>query len=90
MKVYELLSDESIWTKRVEARTISDNPTTYDSIKACKWCLLGALYKCYDARDVIKIEKLLTDYIFYPITTWNDLPSTTYKDVIKLCKELDI
>jgi len=47
MKVSELLSDRSKWTQEVCARDKHGDPIDFHDPLACKWCLLGAVYRCY-------------------------------------------
>ena len=95
MKVKELLSDESKWTQGVSARTESGIPTSYHGQETAKWCLLGALAKCYgvntDDWDSIRARiriRLSPDGLF-PVD-WNDAPNRTFSEVKALVEELDI
>jgi hypothetical protein len=47
MKVRELLSDESKWCKGPLAVDKEGRQTTPKSPTACKWCLWGAILRCY-------------------------------------------
>lgn len=95
MKIYELLDSPDKWCKGNLAVNKSNEPVMEDEKSACKWCLIGALYKCYSdsTQIVLDTEYLLSKKLrvdINEIEVWNDDPNTTYEDVIKLCKELDI
>ena len=47
MKIRELLSDESKWTKGADARDCDGTPAHPYSEKAVCWSLVGAIQKCY-------------------------------------------
>ena len=88
MKVSELLSDESKWTTRYLSRNKNDNPVYYDDNDACKWCLLGAMLKCYEHNGYEKVFCLTQRTIGGLIGTFND--ASSYEQVMKLVRELDI
>ena len=90
MKVKELLTDETKWTKRVFARTAGGfrvSPTNKD---ATCWCLLGAIERCYPGSQYCAIRDKVIGFLQYPISLWNDSPNRTFKDVKNLVTELDI
>lgn len=45
--VYDLLSNKENWTQGVYAETVNGTPCDAFSSEACRWCLLGAMIKCY-------------------------------------------
>lgn len=97
MKIRELLSDESKWTKGSYARHINGNSIGPRQDNACSWCLLGSIYKCYGFRSeffrskFFKVfENLRIKLKGNDITAWNDAPERTFEDVKKLVEELDI
>jgi len=51
MKVKELLN-ENTWTKGWYARDAQGNDVNYSSDNAVKWCLVGAIGKCYQDWEV--------------------------------------
>ena len=89
MKAYELLSDESKWCQGDFARDVHGEAVNSHSPEAVRWCLTGALSRCYmgysdqRARIVAVIGGGHT-------TTWNDNPLRTYAEVVGLLKRLDI
>jgi hypothetical protein len=54
MKVSQLLSSPARWTRGAAARTSSGDGTSPHDPKACRWCLIGAVQKCYP-RDAGRI-----------------------------------
>lgn len=47
MKVKELLSEETKWTKNHYAKNEEGEPVSSLFSEACCWCLKGAVTKCY-------------------------------------------
>lgn len=47
MKVHELLNDKSKWIKNDLAVNNKNQSVDYNSVDACKWCVMGAILKCY-------------------------------------------
>ena len=95
MKVRELLTDESKWTKGWNARTTDYSPVTYDHHDASCWCLLGAIYKChcYPPPILSLIRKELEinpQWSNTDITSWNDSEDRTFEEVKELVEKLDI
>lgn len=91
MKVKELFSDESKWTKGAYSRDSRGETTdVLDYEHAVCWCLRGAIDLCYcgDKRDEVRSK--VRNYIRNEIEPWNDSFTTTFADVRKLVEELDI
>lgn len=90
MKVAELLSDKSKWTTNYLARDKYNSPTHFNDDAACKWCLLGAITKCY-SRDLNGYNRAylkIRDATNYNIAGFND--SSTYEEVMTVVREADI
>lgn len=91
MKVKDLLTDESKWTKGAYARTAEGRMVFYRDIAATRFCLLGAIFRCYGAigagEITERVEKKLSDCSTHG---WNDDPRTTFADVRRLVEKLDI
>lgn len=102
MKVHELLSDESKWTKGVYARGADGRPLATSDPDATCFCLLGGLRICYPNLDE---RRAMTDRVKleierkYPqvhehesfttsVSKFND--AHDYQTVYGLVKELDI
>ena len=96
MKVYELLSDESKWTKGARARNRYGGELDFGEKGAKCWCLSGAICTCYPSLSKRKIilnkvyEVLYSSGKIMSITMFNDDPNTTFENVRSLCLQLDI
>lgn len=88
-RVYELLDSPDKWIKGCMARDSKGNSVNSTDINATCWCLLGAIRKVYGASYAKRIY-LLWNYLGCDIGEFNDDPTTTYEDIIKLVKELDV
>ncbi|MFI5404981.1 MAG: hypothetical protein ACHQ1D_00560 [Nitrososphaerales archaeon] len=89
MKIKELLKNRWKWTKGAFARTWYGTKTEYYSSNASRFCLLGALLKCYNfdfEEPGTKIELKIGG----TISEWNDNPDRTFAEVKQLVEELDI
>jgi hypothetical protein len=94
MKVKELLTSARRWTKGDLARNSRGiGIIPYDS-KAIRWCLLGAIDKCYPGvKERRRIYLKIRIQLGSPncnISGWNDSPRTKFKDVKALVEKLDI
>ena len=100
MKVKELLSDESKWTKGVLAKTSSGSDCSPTDPKATCFCILGAIDHCYAnnpiAADlaITKVKKAIAIVgynILVPMTisTFND-HHATFEDIKKVLEIADI
>jgi hypothetical protein len=88
VKVQELLSSEDKWTQGSYAKDKDNFIVTINSLEAVKWCLKGAIHKCYpdhiEAGEIYyKISKKVRS-----INQYND--THTYEEVMELVRELDI
>lgn len=93
---------EKGWCQGELAKTEDGEGCPYFYSKACSHCTLGALYLVYfqtsdsdfDTSDLDLVTAKLLNHIeplgFDSIVKWNDHPSQTQEDVIKVLKELDI
>ncbi len=93
MLLSELLTDESKWTKGVNARDSSGNPISCLSDKATCFCLVGATFKCNGDESPDKVYKVMdkiSDEIKFSISEWNDAPERTFQEVKDLVVKLGI
>lgn len=88
MKVQELLTDPSKWTKEAYARDINGKPVGTKSTEVSCFCLSGAIDRCY--QDSANIRLKIHSYLHESIPVWNDAPERTFEDIQQLIKELDI
>ena len=91
MKIRELLSDETKWTKGAFARTKDDVEIHSVSSYAVRWCLLGAMNKCYRDRAPLVMKSVeATCGGSMNLVEWNDAPERTFAEVKALVDKLDI
>lgn len=88
MKVKELLADRFRWTHKCMARDKWGHSVAVDSPRAVKFCLMGAVDKCYPEWEENRAvrKKIYTRVTI--MTTFNDLEG--YKAVKSLVDTLDI
>lgn len=86
-KVVKLLSDKTKWIQYNAAKDKNGQVIFSEDEAAAKWCLLGAIWKCYGSTDN-NIEDKVRRHIGCPISEFND--SSQYKDVMKVAKELNL
>lgn len=91
MKIRELLTDKNKWIKHNDAVDIKGRVVASKSSEAIRWCLFGAIQKCYPNKKGIKIMNMLYSEIKCDsIKLWNDKPSTTFRKVKTLVEKLDV
>lgn len=91
MKVRDLLTDESKWTKSLYARDRDGFATDCDSLTATCWCLDGAMQRCYGlTQDYNLAFVCVARRIKSGVVAWNDAPERTFGEVRALVEELDI
>ena len=90
MKIRELLSDPSKWTQGCFARDVYGGVASRLEDE-CRWCLVGALGRCYDDSEFDRVYDLIKAAVpERQIVHWNDDPKRTFEDVRKLVEELNI
>ena len=93
MKIKELFTDSSKWTKGSLARDKNGDLTSYYSSDAVCFCLHGAIYKCYEDfgdKSSIITNKIRKEIKRYSISGWNDAEERTFEEVKNLVEKLDI
>lgn len=93
MKMHELLSDASKWTKGASARNKHGVPVSSSAKDATCWCLIGAATKCYELKSAALDALQLIDTLLPKNewgATWNDAPERTFEDVIRVLKLADV
>lgn len=96
MKVRKFLSELN-WTKRAEAVDDNGRPCEARSNKAIKFCLSGALSRCYRHNPKRLIESvqsintfIRTFYNYDSIISWNDDEKREWADIEEIISILDI
>lgn len=91
MKVRDLLTDESKWTKGVFASTANGRRAAFCESDAVRFCLLGAITRCYPYTERhVAIDRVASQLSGRGIAEWNDDKNTTFADVRSLVEKLDI
>lgn len=106
MKVIELYSDESKWAKNSYAYSEDGRKVASFNENACKWCLAGAITKCYSSdayaiRVVVRKairklfgdkwdEKNLCEEFRTNEVMFNDDPETTFEQVMAVLMEAGV
>ncbi len=94
MKVKELLADPARWTRGMFARRADNEPVASQSDEACKWCLLGAIRRCYvEGEEYARAHtQLKTAVIKFSgqsrIGVFND--TTTHENLMKVLEDADV
>ena len=92
MKAWELLSDESKWTKEVAARDVNGQPTFSGGDEAVCWCALGAIIHCYACGMRNEYAKALSvaesKFGVKSLSHVNDIMG--YDAVLAVLKEADV
>lgn len=104
MKIWQLFSSKKKWTQKTYARFSNGHQCLLGSAGASRWCLMGALHKCYStvrgfesARTKIN-DELLERFKEKPIkvksisdiVAWNDTPGRKFSEVKALVKKLNV
>ncbi len=98
MKVRDLLTDKSKWTKGRSACDRNGETTCYDAPNAASWCLAGAIARCYgmgETWDLLatRIYDTLSARGQLPIGgmgEWNDASERTFVEIRAMVEQLDI
>jgi hypothetical protein len=95
MKVKELLTDETKWTKDTMSRDAAGVPTGIETDQA-SFCLIGAVNKCYPSTIAAMVvaaklrKEIQIKHGNMSITQFNDASRTTFRDIKELIDYLDI
>ena len=96
MKVIELLSDESKWTRNAFARNIHGDVVVPEDSDACCWSIFGAILKCYgyytenNKSQLIISNSVRKEVKHINLQSWNDNKSTTFSHIRDVIVKLDI
>lgn len=100
MKIKELFNDDSKWCKDALATNIDNDIVDPNSPTATRWCLAGAIFKCYPPERRNEIEQRIRIRIGMsfnlrsgdkvPISLWNDDKDRTFEQIKDLIESLDI
>jgi hypothetical protein len=92
MKVKDLLSDASAWTRGTMARDKSGKPCDPRDDRAVQFCLVGAIRRVYRGwgermRAYDDVSRVIGNTI---IEYWNDAPDRTFLDVLRVLEKADV
>jgi len=87
MKAHELLRDASKWAKRATALDADGYRCSATDPKAARWCIAGAVLRCYAADEQDTVWKKLEAEVVN-IPRFNDFHS--HQEVIDLLRKLDV
>ena len=91
MKIKDLLTDKTKWTRRNYAVKEAGHPVHFSDPEAVAFCMYGAIDKCYrTSHDNQRVVDLVRDSLPSEIAQWNDDPKTTFEDVKAIVERLDI
>lgn len=96
ISVKELLSSRDKWTQgalAVKRNVIYDSSICKvicdpNDPEACKWCLKGALIRCYGENTAYNIGMIISRHLGCDLATFND--SSTYDSVMNLVDEFKL
>ena len=96
MKISDILTDESKWTRGVFARNENDDPVDSLSKEAVKFCLIGAANRaCYesnssDVRSIDRLHQIVVKRGYTSVSMFNDASDVTFSDILEVIKEADV
>lgn len=92
MKIQELFSGPEKWTKGAYARNVNGDMLSSRDKGAVRWCLIGAIMKCYIRNDdILRIKQLICKELHsVDPAIFNDAPETSFETVKELVTKLDI
>jgi hypothetical protein len=105
MKISELFSDQSKWTKHHYATDRFGQPVRARDLDACHWCLVGALICCYGGAAAREAEERLYDVLKRrqavdlgdpewrntgTLAAWNDASARKFEEVRALVEEAGV
>lgn len=92
MKVQDILTDESKWTRGSYARGVSGRTVDYLGKSAVCFCLMGAIMRAASTETEQKEMYMAVNLKLNHrgIEGWNDAPERTFAEVRGLIEELDI
>ncbi len=99
MKAKDLLRNPAHWCQGEMARDESGQPCRVRSYEAMKFCLAGALAKCYEENEMFKIlekvqavikKKLNTKWEYNSLSLFNDNPTRSHAEVLEVLELADV
>ena len=85
-----LFARRGTWVQGRFAENIDGVPVFAWRRECVKWCVLGALTRCYGADNGPAFEKLAAVLGSRELAEWNDRPERTQKEVLELCRKAGV
>lgn len=90
MKAWELLEQKG-WCQGDWAKNRRGASTIYSRDSACSFCLLGSIYRVYEADERTNaLARIASVLKASSIAAWNDAPGRTKEEVIAALKAADV
>lgn len=89
MKLQDLLVNETKWLQGCYSKDKYGNTVNPHSDLACRWCLVGAIQKCYYPIPS-KVWYKIADHLNENPIAWNDEPGRKFSDIRKLIEDLNL
>ena len=95
MTMQELLTTEDQWTQGAYARDAEGRACAVGYTFVCRWCLVGAIHRCYPQDLGLAVIAAITDAmglynLMDNLVEWNDEPERTFAEVRELIERLDV
>ena len=90
MKMHELLSDKSKWTRGAFARNSNNDSVPPTSEEAVKFCIMGAMKACYETKEACDAVYTKLWRHIGGMVIWNDKPGRRFSDVHAMLLKLDL
>jgi hypothetical protein len=101
MKLLQLLNTSKRWCKGYLAKTENGIPTMPNNSDAVKWCLIGAVQKCYGDHRCENVEEKIKEAIrsefpkitfsdWNTIVEFNNAPTTSFRKLRRVLKKANV
>lgn len=95
MTIVELLCTAEKWTQHASARTWDEHAVGCLSPDAVKFCVVGALHRCYGPSQWAVMHKRIERCLWRrgiesEIVVWQNKPERTFKEVMSVLKEANV
>jgi hypothetical protein len=93
--IAELLSSPKRWTQTGYALDEKGREVKVTSSAARRFCLVAAIAVCYSGKDVLPVQRKLSQALLQrgwtkPLCYWNDAKGRKHKEVLELALEVGV
>jgi len=88
--VAELLADPARWTQDTWARSANGSVAKWGDKQACKFCMMGAIFRVYGPRYEPAMWRRLHDSLGGSVSQFNDAPERTHAEVLEAVRRAGI